>query len=112
VEIRVKSADTVVVRPNLSIAISEGDRSPARAPGRNPIEDPERRRSVVNDPPERPLAVRRSGSGLQFLQLALDQVFGVLRITLGKWSQCDGSTTLWDDHEVKPHHQEALRTEI
>jgi hypothetical protein len=41
---------------------------------------------------------RRVGSGPQFLQLALDQVFGVFCITLGKWSQSDSRTTLWDDH--------------
>jgi hypothetical protein len=54
----------------------------------------------------------RVGSGLQFLQLALDQVFGVLRITSCKWSQPDGSTTLWDDHEVKPRHQETLHRDV
>jgi hypothetical protein len=52
------------------------------------------------------------GSGLQFLQLALDQVFGVLCITPGKWSQPDGSTALGDDHEVEPHHQEALHRDV
>ena len=52
------------------------------------------------------------GLGLQFRQLALDQVFGVLRITSCKWSQSDGSTTLWDDHEVEPHHQEGLHRDV
>jgi hypothetical protein len=42
-------------------------------------------------------------SGLQFLQLALDQAFGVLRIGGGQWSQSDGGATLWDDHEIGPH---------
>jgi len=54
----------------------------------------------------------RVGSGLQFLQLALEQVFGVLRITSCKWSQSDGSTALWDDHEVKPNHQEGLHRDV
>jgi hypothetical protein len=42
------------------------------------------------------------GSGLQLLQLAIDQVFGVLSITLGKRSQSDGGTAPWDDNQVKP----------
>lgn len=43
------------------------------------------------------------GSGLQFPQLTFDQVFDVPCITLDKWSQSDGGTTLWDNHEVRPH---------
>jgi hypothetical protein len=52
------------------------------------------------------------GSGLQFLYLAIDQFFCVLRITSGEWSQSDGSTTLWDDHKVEPHHQEGLHRDV
>lgn len=54
----------------------------------------------------------RVGSGLQFLHLAIDQFFCVLRITSGEWSQSDGHTTLGDDHEVKPHHQEGLHGDV
>jgi hypothetical protein len=44
-------------------------------------------------------------SGLQFLQLALDQAFGVLRIGGAQWSQSDGGATFWDDHEISPNQR-------
>jgi hypothetical protein len=42
--------------------------------------------------------------GLQFLQLTLNQVFGVLRIILAKWPQSNGGTILRDDQKVRQHH--------
>jgi hypothetical protein len=48
----------------------------------------------------------------QLLHLAIDQFFCVLRITSGEWSQSDGSTTLWDDHKIEPHHQEGLHRDV
>jgi hypothetical protein len=62
----------------------------------------------------RPEPIARLGidSGLQFLQLALDQALGVLRIGWAKGSQSDGGTTLWDDHEISPHQRVAFHRDV
>jgi hypothetical protein len=65
----------------------------------------------VEDAPE-PIARLGIDSGLQFLQLALDQVLGVLRIGGAKGSQSDGGTTLWDDHEISPHQRVAFHRDV
>jgi hypothetical protein len=47
-------------------------------------------------------------SGLQLIQLALDQVLGMLRITGAKWFHSDRGTTFRDDDEVRPHQEVGL----
>jgi hypothetical protein len=51
-------------------------------------------------------------SGVRFLQLARDQVLGMLCIAGAKWSQSDRSTTFWDDHKVRPHQEVGLHGDI
>jgi hypothetical protein len=59
-----------------------------------------------------PRALFPHASGLQFLQLALDQAFGVLRIGGAQWSQSDGGATFWDDHEISPHQRVAFHRHV